>query len=911
MKVYFSPEYSGTVYLSPKRELLFNAQVVNWEGLLDLLCLHAGLHFQTADDMERLMGYYEAMEMYTKLHPEHLFAKSFQADGVAVAQVCLQWRDALVMAGWNGHSTAPTARMQFLQGVESLFHIKGVGDRAWEVLEAVRQGCALPQDLELLLPCTPSILPPVMAKLLTALEERGVGVRTLTPDGPQAGNLRQIGELLTGGEGTRVRLDEADKSFGIYRFADYEDAMRYLVTRKEKTEEEVWISRDTKSLDNWLRLAGKPAVGSWMKQVISPVEQLLAIGLRTLSRPLNILALLEWLYADACPLGIGLRRRLAEKIVQTGGYVNEDCKTEIDKYVDAPLDDALEGKEDRKQAEKRVKRRKELVDAFLPDMEEVMQAGDSQHLDVERVERFANHLHRWCVRRMNDEKSSEQQKEAFAQLDAQISALQKLMQSVTEHTIALTTLENWLHHLCRRGELQQYEAQQHGRWVVDAPGKVIDAPQETLWCDFFDDLPSEGWYDFLTSKEREELAADLELWGEDEERHYHQTMKLLPFLWTQGKLRLVVCERKGNGATAKHPILIRLEQQVENLGSFVYSPQPEKEHYRTVELCQNRIGHDCTQIQLQNGNLFSFPEHESPSSLELLFQYPLDYVMRYLVQIQPKGMDAMAPLYRTKGNVAHAVMARLLSILSPSHQDWMGEMAQRVDTMYDQVFEESLYSEGAILLLKENRIEMRRFKEELRLVARQLFQLMRVNELRSDCCEFLMRGTPLQKPDAPQIEGRADMMLMDKRGGLHVFDFKWSNNEKRYKKLLQENRAIQLELYKALAVETSKNRIEYNAEYFVMPAARLLSVNPLEGENAVTVEVSDERRTSLLAEIENSYWFRKEQLMAGVVEQGEGLPVEELEYGKQTAGRHLVPLNRDKDGNLERNNYSNNLCFKQ
>ena len=57
MKVYYSPEYSGFTYtgLKDKGGILFDTAVVDTGGLINLLCLHGGMHYEVSDSTERMI----------------------------------------------------------------------------------------------------------------------------------------------------------------------------------------------------------------------------------------------------------------------------------------------------------------------------------------------------------------------------------------------------------------------------------------------------------------------------------------------------------------------------------------------------------------------------------------------------------------------------------------------------------------------------------------------------------------------------------------------------------------------------------------------------------------------------------------------------------------------------------------
>ena len=55
MRLFFSPEYSGTTYVGLESTgLLFDGSVVDEQGMINLLQLHAGIHSDHAPFVKRL-----------------------------------------------------------------------------------------------------------------------------------------------------------------------------------------------------------------------------------------------------------------------------------------------------------------------------------------------------------------------------------------------------------------------------------------------------------------------------------------------------------------------------------------------------------------------------------------------------------------------------------------------------------------------------------------------------------------------------------------------------------------------------------------------------------------------------------------------------------------------------------------
>ena len=153
MKVFYNPSYDGFVYYDfSKTNIAFDTIVCNTRSLVDLLELHAGLHIPVASDLERTLDYYTAIKNYSKTNPGHLFAKSFERDGINTAKECLKWRDAMLLAGWVPGKNDASERMKTLSAIEKNFKSPSFGEKLLQITKAVKEGCALPKDLEIIIP---------------------------------------------------------------------------------------------------------------------------------------------------------------------------------------------------------------------------------------------------------------------------------------------------------------------------------------------------------------------------------------------------------------------------------------------------------------------------------------------------------------------------------------------------------------------------------------------------------------------------------------------------------------------------------------------------------------------------------------------------------------------------------------
>jgi hypothetical protein len=103
MKIIYSPEYSGTVFVKADNEngVMMDTVVVNTIGLINILELRMGLHYEDVSEHERVALYYDAMSKYMQNNPDNVLAASFKTSGLSTAKAVLNWRDELCSAQWD------------------------------------------------------------------------------------------------------------------------------------------------------------------------------------------------------------------------------------------------------------------------------------------------------------------------------------------------------------------------------------------------------------------------------------------------------------------------------------------------------------------------------------------------------------------------------------------------------------------------------------------------------------------------------------------------------------------------------------------------------------------------------------------------------------------------------------------
>ena len=910
MTIKYLPAYQGFTYLNLKAQnnnLALDVTVNNTAGLLDCLELYAGKHIECLNSKQRIAHYYSAMYDYTIKHPQHKLANSFRLDGLGTAKACLFWRDLLVEAGWNGQASKASDRMEVLGEVEKRFDCPGTGERIHSLISHIKNGCSLPPDLKIELGCPEDSLPPSIKALFNALREREVEIRTPQSETGNGSNLSLVRQLVCGQNQNALTLRQNDNSFHIYKFKQRQDALDWL-TLQPADSYNVWIDSDNKDFDNTLRLSGQPVSGSTMKDVLPQVSQLLVIGLNLFPQPLNIQFLLEWLHAPVSPLEGILRRPLADAIVDSGGYYNKECKDVIDNYLKGEYDIWEEDiTEEKKQEVIKSKKRKRsnAIRRFLPSRNkptDVLSLNDN--VNKESVYKFVRLILSWSKNRMFQD-IDENVRRQLGTIKEQADALLLLLEKQTQDEIPFSTLQGWINSLYEKQDCPLYDAEQNCRCIVASPALLADKADSTIWCDFYGGAMLPASYTFLSQNEIDVLTKEgVALWNAADERRYNAYLQQIPFIMTSDRLSLVVVERDGSTVLPKHPLMILLEQSISNLDLVIEEPLIADQNYSERKPVDNSL-HDATYLEINNTDQLKWRDKESATSLESLIQNPFDYSLQYLMGIRDDGVSTMMRLDRTQGEVAHAVIASLFHKEGETNDP--DTILQRVSVGYDIAFSNALLEKGAILLLRENRVDIKIMKDRLRNAIDTLLDIMRSNMLHVvDCEKEILRN--LQFEGDPDIKGYVDMILGDDNNNLYVFDFKWTTSKNHYPELLKKNGSLQLALYKVM-VEKELGKEVVATAYYLMPENCLYSISSFNGDHTKKLEEEENAGKNLFLQVKNSYKYRLKQIMDGKIELGEGKLAADLQYVNDTEKEDLMPL-RIRDGVKETNIFSNYKCFK-
>jgi hypothetical protein len=330
-----------------------------------------------------------------------------------------------------------------------------------------------------------------------------------------------------------------------------------------------------------------------------------------------------------------------------------------------------------------------------------------------------------------------------------------------------------------------------------------------------------------------------------------------------------------------HPMLIQLYALFDNLKVIEkVNPVPEGD---SIEIEKRDLPSLQVMIETEEKNLYTPREKESYSSINELIQNPLDYVLNYQAGLSHSSVMEMNNEKRTMGNVAHQFIQNLVDESGKELQVMKEVMAKG----FNEKFDKAVLQKGAILLLDENRIHLKGFAEQLRKSVNSLLEIIEQNSLKVFGCEVVKE---CRFEGLFEMEARMDLLLSDKEGRYVIFDMKWSTG-KIYNKLLADNRALQLEVYRTVLKKAEPGKNVSSVAYFILTNGLLLTTGNLTGKNVKVL--TPENGDDIFDKAINSYSYRWKQIQEGKIEAAEKMPLMLLEYHSDCQQKNLYPLDTD------------------
>jgi len=893
MKILYCPFYNGNYFLGMKdKHVAMDVQVLETQGLLTQLAMHAGIHQQIQSYPERLTDYHKALMEYDKDYPKNIFHRSISIDSMSVAKTLLQWRDYLALCGWKvGTGIKGSTRLKELGEIEGYYDDKGLAqllnklqDRIASMISDKKTIPAIYKDFTIAIPCSLELLPDYIQPILKDLQDLGVTINeniidtTIHPETIKEINFSQLWKAEA------WLANQAPSSY------------------------DVWINADNKRLDNWLHMAGKEVGGCTMENSNPQITQMFLLAVQLFQRPLNVNTLLQYLYLPECPLNHELARKMAKQIVREGGFCNKKVLDCINDFID----NEFRKPDDKTPRDMTREQREGNYLTYLPfdlrkEKEYLPLSEESDDVDFKRFKRFMQRIYAHSASKATSILSVSPNDARIPQLQTASELVKALLEQIgapKDNKLKYTTLAQWTQSLYEAGDYQLYQTQTGSRTIINSPANMIGEAEHAIWCDFYGDVQSARSTDFLSNYEQEQLkAAGVRIWDKEHEAELQHIMLASPIHKTTEELTLITCKQQGATKLPMHPLMLQLPiTPTPEDGDILYENMASK----TVEHVDNLRPEDKVEVTFDaEKHKVTWRDHESFTALEKLLQNPLDYVMNYTLNFSDLS-DTDIKMSLTNGNVAHEVIEDLFE----AERNGV-TLAKYVTDNYEEALHRALMKKGALLLLPEHHLSLEILRHQLNKCVKKLAAIIEENGLTVEKCE--QKGE-LEFVDKVKLTGYIDMRLHDQNGNDVVFDLKWTSLKDKHQKLIQNNRAMQLAIYQGMLKKQENQKIP--AGFFTMPAGILFSSYEFKGTNCELV--TPQADVKILEQVENGYKERVNEINEGHIETADNVDVTTLRYNLAT---NVFPLDqvgkriKGEDGKQknikvkEENKYSDYKCF--
>ena len=167
----------------------------------------------------------------------------------------------------------------------------------------------------------------------------------------------------------------------------------------------------------------------------------------------------------------------------------------------------------------------------------------------------------------------------------------------------------------------------------------------------------------------------------------------------------------------------------------------------------------------------------------------------------------------------------------------------------------------------------------------KLADFIEKNGLTVQACEYDFKTVDWSDAgNGVKLSSRADMLL-DGQNGKVILDFKHSISKSK-KSEIEENTALQLELYRYLCKKEFGEDINVRVAYVILPEIEIYTADYFKGVESLTVK--DRIGKNIIKEAAESYKFRWKQLKENKIERVEGEAEGTGEYAEKQDG--LFPL---------------------
>jgi len=829
MKITFGMYLDGTSW--SEKDASIGELQLGPSGMLSLLETQFGLTGPTIHPAYRINGYLQRLVASDK--EKAWFHKSLIADPWSTARQMLAWRDELIVAGWEGQSSASDSpRIQALAELEriNLPLSPGRGDRLRAVLKQLEESDSS-KISDVRLQDDKKLLPPVWQQIFNQLKHIGVSVElssnTLQPK--RTSNLAAAQAYLSG-ESPTEELSDKDESLIMVKAADEweaaENMARWLVAERDDNQEVAIIyGTDTYILDQALRRHGLPEIGGSKSSRWRAALQVLPLVLANAWKPVDIGRVVELLSLPLAPIPNYASYHLFRALRKEPGVGGPAWKTAL---VDIEIEFKKRAEEKgKKDGEKKAHQLVANINNFLVTDRYLPDTGIPDSALIRRCQWVIE----WLAWRIGKDPM-------LKEVVGHAREMQEIVKG--RGKIPRVEVERILDTVIGVGSVTPDRFQQAAPWkVYEHPGQITKPIKTVIWWGFTEPLLHMPVY--WSESERANLKRSNTIIEESKTYRAREAEA-----WRRGFLQaeerfLMFNPGHINGEPAyEHPFwdeissavaVIHPEATDEDILSFIARKSKnlyDGDHWQLA-------GRSCdppkvlkvpprphTDTFAISREMFLKPKSLSYTQMNTMIGCPMSWILQYQAKLRVSDTLSLPTGNTMIGTFCHRIVQELYS--DPDNRWTPKDAKAKALQLYDSM----VGFMASELLLEGNKLDNDRYRLAIGDAVEQLVMTIERLDLSVEKSEAKIEG---DFEGIPFI-GFADLLLRDKEGHLFVLDLKWSSSANYHKDQIEEGSALQLASY-AWITRPAEGARWTDSGYFMLAQGKLLSDSRLLGVDAL------------------------------------------------------------------------------
>jgi RecB family exonuclease len=779
---------------------------------VEILETQLGLKRKSMGDMPRIFQHVKVLEALSAKQ-DRFYSASFQKDPLSVSETLLQWRDELLLAGWNGGVDGGSRRLRDLADIhEAMKGLVGLGqpDRLLAIREALNQRKHCIESVVVVDPASS------FSRLWRqVLEQFGASFRTAeklqnSPEKNDETDLSRLKAALFSEPAGRFK-PEYDDSVVLYSaYSEFTLAhMAVKILRDVSKESHVLVADNGCTvLDDALVATDQASLGVHAVSLARPIPQLLLLALRLCWKPLDPLHLLEFLTHPNCPVEFHLRNELSRVMVECPGVGGPKWCGAIEAakqlYQAKPANEA-----------------KELfgrLEKDLADWIHISKYAPRAGVPGAEISAHCSRIAKWArVRAINEQEQGDSAKASlFQSLASQASELADAVKDAP--TITQCRLERLVRRVSGNGwPCPKIRELGHGHRIASS-GACIEEVDTVIWWNFSEPArPALPHWTDSEIKELQDHGAEIPTAASILSAENWNWLK--PFLSARKKVFLFTPRQRKGEPVATHPLFSRLQALVDGKFPTIYldADLQRKKVSFAQPVKYAALKTPRRWWKLKDGSRLGARSAESFSSSEKFIYSPYAWVLDYKAVLRP---GVLSQFRMRNENVLHGnLLHRLLDLvvagpLKKGHWKAITEsdLKQYLEDQWPMLLEQ----EGAALLLLGKQSEASALLENAKRALWNLTQQLRAAGVIQTETNVNFKSEFI----GGRLEGYVDLLVKNEKNKIAVVDLKSGRLEEKQREL-QSNVQLQLGIYGFLHRQAVG---EWPAgTYFILNSGRMLA----------------------------------------------------------------------------------------